>query len=118
MTDERVAVFDLCDHLRGNLAAAGHVAQEFRDIVDRVGGAMGQQKNGGGLRVGDSARFLTPDVSRLRRELLHEFAQVFDVLHRRFRQDPMAQIEDVPGPLGGAPQNIFGARLDFFPVGK
>jgi hypothetical protein len=46
MTDQRVAMTDFVDDLGRNRAAAGNVAEEFRDAVERVCGAMSEEEDG------------------------------------------------------------------------
>ena len=55
MTDESVTMFDFFDDLRGELAAACDLQQKFRDVVDGIGAAVGQQQDGGFWRIGIDA---------------------------------------------------------------
>src|SRR5258707_2386187 len=53
-----------------------------------------------------------------RRMFLHKTSQVLHILDGCFRQDAMAKVEDVAGPLTRTAQDIFRARLQFLPAGK
>src|SRR5271157_236031 len=54
----------------------------------------------------------------LRRVLADVIAERFHVVHRSFWKDAVAQIEDVAGASSGLAQNVFGARLEFLPIGE
>ena len=45
--DQGIPVPNFFDDLGRNRPPTGHVAQEFRNVVDRIGSAVGQQQNGG-----------------------------------------------------------------------
>src|SRR5271169_4726787 len=49
----------------------------------------------------------------LRFELADELHRGSDVLHRRLRQDPVAQVENVAGPRAGALEQLVDAGLQF-----
>src|ERR1700687_4286181 len=49
---------------------------------------------------------------------LHKTSQVLHVLDGRLRQDSMAEVEDMTGPLTRTAQDIFRARLQFLPAGE
>src|SRR5580693_520852 len=52
------------------------------------------------------------------RILLEQKGQVFHVFYRSFREDAVAKIEDVAGVPAGESKNMFGARLQLFPIRK
>ena len=49
-------MFDFFNDLRRNVTPAGHVAQEFRNVIDGVRSAMREEKNGPLIRFGDCAQ--------------------------------------------------------------
>ena len=49
---------------------------------------------------------------------MHQARQILHIVHRRFGQDSVAQIEDVAGAPGGEAEDFFRAPLQFLPVGK
>ena len=57
----------------------------------------------------------TPDSGGI---FLHEASQVLHIVDWGFGEDAVAEIEDVAGASGGAAENVFGARLQFLPVGE
>ena len=78
---------------------------------------MGKQQNRGFLGVGQFL-FLARGRNRFRGVLLHKLGQPLHILHRRFGQNTVTQVEDVSGAPGGTLQNVRGSRLEFFPIGK
>jgi hypothetical protein len=64
MTDESITMFDFLDDLRGELASAGDLEKKFRDVVDGIGAAMGQQQDGGVGRIGVTAHDLLYPASQ------------------------------------------------------
>src|SRR5260370_38817689 len=50
--------------------------------------------------------------------LTHKLDESFYVFHRRFRQNSVAQIEDVPGPAAGLTQNRRRARAQLLLPGE
>ena len=118
---------------------AKHASQTRRRFVENVvdigaGPALLFEGEGGGQAGNASADdgdafhelrlpasgFRLPGAARelRRRILLHETRQILHIVDRRFRQDAVAEIEDVAGASSGAAQNVFRARLQFLPVGE
>ena len=83
-------MFDLFDDLRRNRTPPGHIAQKFRNVFDRVGSTVREQKNGetfgfiGNRQAGSSLLRLS------RRVLLHKFAQALHVFDRSLRQNSVS----------------------------
>src|SRR5208337_150604 len=54
----------------------------------------------------------------VRRVLADEIAERFHIVHRSFRKNAVAEIEDVAGASAGLAQNVLGPRSKFLPIGE
>ena len=124
------------DHASVDVFGAENAAEPRRRFVESVfdvgaGAALFFEREGGGesgdasADDGDAIHGLRLPASGFRlpagrswRIFLHEAREVLHIVDRSFGQNAVAEIEDVAGASGGALQNIFRARFQFFPVGE
>src|SRR5580698_1342050 len=123
--DQAITVLDLFDDLWRQSAASGHTQKKFRDLVDRIRAAMGQEQDGSSRGIGGLLHVKTLNHKGHKGSqrkslgiLLHELRQGFHVFYRGFRQDAVSQIKDVSGAATSAAKNVFSARFQFGPAGK
>ena len=107
--DQRVAVLHFAHHCLRHRTSARDVLQELGNVLDALGAAVRDQQNS------LLAHGVLAEVAAVELNSCTNLRQVLHVVHRRVRQNAVAQIEDVSRARIGQPQNVLGALLHFAP---